>query len=105
MTADGAGRHRLGEIARYLDHVVDAAVCHLAGGGAPLGIAAIVYDVIGPERAKAFELLVGGGRGNDRRSRRLRELEREERNAAGALHQHLVARLHRCLDERRPPCG
>ncbi|ABA50611.1 hypothetical protein BURPS1710b_3182 [Burkholderia pseudomallei 1710b] len=108
MAADPACLDRLRERvgAADLDHVVDAAPVrqreHLRR---PVRVATIVDDVIGAERACAFQLFVRRRRGDHGRAHSLRELQREDRYAARAEHEHAVARLQAAVDDERAPCG
>ena len=69
------------------------------------GTCLVVHKMIGAERLRARKLLVRR-RGDDHlRARRLRELQREDRNAARALHDDGLARLQTALDDQRAPRG
>jgi hypothetical protein len=62
----------------------------------------VVDDVVRSERLGFTELFVGRGRDNDRRPHRLRELKRENGNAAGPKEQDSVAGLQFGGDQRTP---
>ena len=107
VAADAAGAQRLRQRLRSadLDDVVDASSTgDLGHRASPLRLRAVVDQVIGAESPQAVELLIGRRGRDDDRPGRLGELQREQRHAAGALHQHRLASAHRAVDHQRSPC-
>jgi hypothetical protein len=61
----------------------------------PIRRVAIVDGLSGPEGAGAGELFIAGRGGEDAGAGEMRELQGEDRDAAGAQHEHILPRLER----------
>ena len=68
----------------------------------PFGRRLVVDQMIGPERLGTLQLFVRRGGRDHRAARRLGELQREDRDAAGALHHHGIAGLEAAFHEPPP---
>ncbi|MBB5894948.1 hypothetical protein BJ998_006144 [Kutzneria kofuensis] len=90
--AHGERLHRLGDRPADLDDQVHAAVVgELADRGAPVRRLDVVHDVAGAEGEQLLRLGLAGGGGDHPSAGNVGELQREQRHAAAALHQHGVA--------------
>ena len=89
-----------------LDHVIDAAaVGQFDRGLVPVRRGLVVDAVRGAEFPGARELLVAERCGDHRRAHQLGELQAEDRDTAGALHQHRVAGGDLAVFGERVPRG
>lgn len=73
------------------DVVHAGATRQLLGGGAPVRVLLVVDDVVGAQLLQGLELVGGGRGGDDLRAGGLGELQGEDADAAGALHEDPLA--------------
>src|SRR4029453_14816733 len=71
----------------------------------PLWRGSVVEDVLGAEGTEPLELAVAGRERDDAAAEELRELDREERDAARSQREHALARHHRLRPHERIPGG